>query len=365
MSVAPNSARNGHITKKAPLQLTSENVSLRLTDGLGWAMRYEKADNLLLLALDMQAARGGLSLEDIQTKFKVGRRTAMRMRDAILRIFPQADEVLTDERTKRWRIPTGTLDRLVGVTADELADLATATQILRRENMVDQANTLENLEAKLKSVLKPDIARKVEPDLEALLEAENLAMRPGPRPKNRTFVLEELRNAIKGCRVVTIKYLTRSTRKISQRKVHPYGFVYGHRHYLIAYNLRHGEKGYRTFSLPNIIRVEATDEYFERDPKFFLDDYVKKSFGIFHEEPFDVAWKFSPRAAPDAKDFQFHPDQTTEDLDDGSMIVRFRAGGRLEMCWHLYSWGEDVEVLEPAHLKESVQDYRRNWPGLP
>ena len=40
--------------------------------------------------------------------------------------------------------------------------------------------------------------RRLEPDIEALLEAEQLAMRPGPRPKSRPFVLEELRNAIKG-----------------------------------------------------------------------------------------------------------------------------------------------------------------------
>ena len=328
-------------------------------------MRYEKADNLLLLALEMQAARGGLSLEDIQEKFKVKRRTAMRMRDAVLRVFPQADEVATAERTKRWRIPSGTLDRLVGVTADELADLETAVQVLRRDNMNDQALTLESLATKLKSVLRPDVARRVEPDLEALLEAENLAMRPGPRPKTRTFVLEELRSAIKACRVVTIKYLTRSTRKVSQRKVHPYGFLYGHRHYLIAYNLRHGERGFRLFSLPNISKVETDDQYFERDTKFDLEEFAKQSFGIFHEEPFDVVWRFSPRAALDAKDFKFHPDQTTEDLADGSLIVRFRAGGALEMCWHLFAWGKDVEVLEPERLADMCREHRSDWPGLP
>jgi predicted DNA-binding transcriptional regulator YafY len=326
-------------------------------------MRHEKAHNLLLLALEMQAARGGLSLEDIQGRFGVGKRTAMRMRDAVLHIFPQADEVVTEERTKRWHIPAGTLDRLVGVTADELADLATAAQVLRRDNMNDQATTLENLEAKLKAVLKPDIARRVGPDLEALLEAENLAMRPGPRPKSRTFVLEELRAAIKACRVVTIRYLTRTTRKVSQRKIHPYGFLYGHRHYLIAYNLR--PTGYRMFSLPNITRVDATDEYYERDPDFQLDEFAKQSFGIWHEEPFDVVWKFSPRAAPDAKDFVFHPDQTTKNMEDGSLIVRFCAGGALEMCWHLFTWGKDVEVLEPRYLAEMCSWRQREWPGLP
>ena len=328
-------------------------------------MRYEKADNLLILALEMQAARSGLSLSDIEERFGVGRRTAMRMRDAIMRIFPQADELLIDGRTKRWRIPAGTLNRLVDFAADELADLETAIQVLERDNMVDQARSLQNLLAKLKASLKPEVSRRVEPDLEALLEAENLAMRPGPRPKNRTFVLEELRNAIKGCQVVTIKYKTRSTGKVSQRKVHPYGFLYGHRHYLIAYNLRKGEEGIRTFSLPNIHKVELSGEYFERDGGFDLDEFSRESFGIFQGDPIDVVWKFSPRAAPDASDFIFHPDQKVTLEKDGSLIVKFRAGGQLEMAWHLFTWGADVEVLEPQSLAQTLKDHQPKWPGLP
>jgi predicted DNA-binding transcriptional regulator YafY len=30
--------------------------------------------------------------------------------------------------------------------------------------------------------------------------------------------------------------------------------------------------------------------------------------------------------------------------------VRFRTGGLMEMCWHLYTWGANVEVLEPPEL---------------
>ena len=328
-------------------------------------MRYEKAENLLHLALEMQAARGGLSLDDIRERFGVSKRTAMRMRDAILRIFPHADVVPTDERKKRWRIPLGTLDRFAGCSADELANLETAINVLRRDHMTDQANSLEGLSAKIKAVLEQKIARKVEPDLEALLEAENLAFRPGPKPKTKVMVLDDLRRAIMGFRVVTIKYYTRYKDTISQRKVHPYGFIYGHRHYLVAKNLRRNEEGFRMFSLPNISKVEVTDENFDWDESFDLADFAKQSFGIYHEEPFDVVWKFSPRAAKDAKYFKFHPDQVTESLKDGSLVVRFRAGGALEMCWYLFSWGKDVEVLEPKHLADMVRDHRPKWPGLP
>jgi predicted DNA-binding transcriptional regulator YafY len=328
-------------------------------------MRYEKVDNLMVLALEMQAARGGLSLMDIQSRFDVGRRTAMRMRDAILRIFPHADEVETDERTKRWRIPPGTMNKLIGCTADELGDLETAISVLKRDNMVDQASSLENLKAKLTALMNPDTARRVEPDLEALLEAENLAMRPGPKPRTRPFVLTDLRDAVKGCRICTLRQRTRATGKVNQRTVHPYGFLYGHRHYLIAYVPRASGRKFRMFSLPNIISVKLTDTFFERDPSFTLEEFSEQSFGVFQEDPVDVVWKFSPRAARDAKDFIFHPKQTHEELKCGSLIVRFNAGGMLEMCWHLYCWGDQVEVIQPKELASMCKDQNKKWPGFP
>lgn len=51
---------------------------------------------------------------------------------------------------------------------------------------------------------------------------------------------------------------------------------------------------------------------------------------------------------------------------DGSLIVRFQASGHLEMAWHLYLWGDAVEVLAPDRLREMVAGYqRRDFPALP
>ncbi len=329
-------------------------------------MRYEKADNVLQLALEMQAAHTGLTLQDIQERFGISKRTAMRMKDSVLRNFPQADEVPSDEKTKRWRIPPGVLNQLVSFSADELADLEAAISLLNRENLGDHANSLEGLAAKLKALMKPDVARRVEPDLEALIEAEGLAMRPGPRPKIRTTVLEDLREAIKGCRKVTIRYRNRGSGRRGSRVICPYGFLYGHRHYLVAYDSRNNPTECRKFILSNIEDTKLTDEMFDRDENFSLREYAARAFGLYHDKPVDVAWRFLPGdAAKDAAEFQFHPDQELEKQKDGSLIVRFRASGALEMAWHLYMWGDQVEVLEPKHLADMVNGNQPSWPGLP
>ncbi|WP_442896061.1 hypothetical protein [Bradyrhizobium sp. AZCC 2289] len=46
--------------------------------------------------------------------------------------------------------------------------------------------------------------------------------------------------------------------------------------------------------------------------------------------------------------------------------MRFRAAGHLEMCWHLYTWGDQVEVLAPKALRKMVHPYRRSdFAALP
>lgn len=328
-------------------------------------MRYEKADNLLQLALEMQARRGGISLQEIEQSFDVGRRTAMRMRDAILRNFLQAEEVATDERVKRWRIPAGVLDHLVAFSADELAAMETAIGVMRQQNREDVAADLETVVTKIHALVRPEVARRVEPDLEALLEAEGLAMRPGPRPRIKVMVVEDLRRAIKGGNRVKLSYRRRKDNEVHDRIVNPYGFLHGHRHYLVGWHEHPQQSMMLTFALPRIEKVEVLDDMFERDPDFSLKTYAERSFGLFHEEPFDVVWRFTPDAADEAEQFVFHPSQKTERQEDGALIVRFRAGSDMEMAWYLYMWGDRVEVLAPQRLAEMVRECRPSWVALP
>lgn len=317
-------------------------------------MRFEKAEQLLRLAERMQASRDGIGLSEIEEEFQVGRRTAERMRDAVMRLFPAVEEYVSEDRTKKWRLKTGSVSRLAQLNADDLSELKTAIDNLRKENLPMQADNLEQLWIKLKGVIRPEIVSRVETDLEALLEAEGHAMRPGPRPKIEPKVLCLLREAIKGSQKVQITYRGRVKGDIRERVVCPYGFLYGARHYLIAWC--DDAQDVRTFVLANIQEIALTDDFFVRHNDFDLKDYSERSFGVYQEEPFQTKWKFDVEVSDDVRDHLFHPTQVLEDQDDGSIVVSFEAAGWKEMCWHLFTWGGNVEILEPEHLKTSYAD---------
>ena len=65
-----------------------------------------------------------------------------------------------------------------------------------------------------------------------------------------------------------------------------------------------------------------------------------------------MEWLFDAEVAAEASHYIFHPSQTMRRNPDGSLTVCFKAGGRIEMDWHLYTWGEHVKVIKPANWDE-------------
>ena len=51
-----------------------------------------------------------------------------------------------------------------------------------------------------------------------------------------------------------------------------------------------------------------------------------------------------------------HPTQRLEDEPDGSLIVRFKAGGFLEIAHHLMTWVPSVTILRPKALAELMRE---------
>ena len=89
-------------------------------------MFYQKTQKLLDLALWMQNAENGISIADIMQKFKVSKRTAIRMKDMVKEQFPQIKEISGAHNTKRWYIPPCSLGQYVGFSLSEINALQKA-----------------------------------------------------------------------------------------------------------------------------------------------------------------------------------------------------------------------------------------------
>lgn len=330
-------------------------------------MAFAKAEQLVELATLCASRRAGITLDDVIERFAVSKRTAQRMMGALEMRFPDTRASFDEEGRKRWRLPTANLRDLMTLTPDELAALDLGIEALTRGGQTVEAHTLMGLRDKILALVPREKAARLETDHEALLEAQGFVARPGARPKSDSRLAEILAEAIKACRVLEIDYRPRGKQQTTSR-VMPYGLLAGIRRYLVVKTPSRPDAEPSLRAIDRIVDARLTDETFVRDESFDISLYAKRSFGAFQspDEYDEVIWRFAPDAASHARDFLFHPEQVMEDQPDGSLIVRFSAAGHMEMAWHLYMWGDKVEVLAPEALRAMVAGHRRDdWPGLP
>lgn len=331
-------------------------------------MSFAKAEQLLELATLVASRRTGYSLEDTEGHFGVSRRTAQRMMRALEFQFPDIETFDGDDGRKRWRLGNGKLRDLITVTAEELAALELSVAELQRAGLLPEARAMQSLRDKVISLIPRSITR-LEPDCDALLEAQGFVARPGPKPRVDEKVHDALVEGIKACRLLSVRYKGNHDVDAKSRKLAPLGFLSGKRRYLVAQDLADkAAPKIKTFRVDGIRSVRLLDQYFTRPDDFDLQEFANSAFGVFQRdaEIGEVVWQFAPEAAEQALSYQFHPHQTEERQPDGSLIVRFRSAGYLEMAWYLYAWGDKVTVLAPKDLKKMVKGYQRSdFPALP
>lgn len=331
-------------------------------------MSYRNAIDLLTIAARAASARG-VSLEEITEVLERDYRTAQRVIAALEQLFPELIKLRDDCTGKaRWKLPHKAIAPLLTPTADELAALTLAEEVLGKGAGTDQVEALRCLHAKILALIPDDRSRRIEADEEALLLALGLAACPGPRQVGREPVDVAISTALKGSSQLRIRYRGWKDEVARDRVVAPHGLLLGARRYLVAVDLEKVGGGLQHFRVDAVEDAVVLPESFVRKGGFDLNEHAERCFGSYQQETgiHDVAWRFAPAAVRRAESFLFHPKQTLERQSDGSLIVRFRAAGLLEMCWHLYMWGDAVEVLSPPELAQMAEKHRRSdFPSLP
>lgn len=313
-------------------------------------MRHEKAGRLLELARLLASTSEGLTLDQMADRLGVGRRTAERMRDAVRDVFPQLEEV-DDPPTRRFRIPAGLDGLFQAPTAEELAALKASADAFAQQGAQVRAAALRSLEQKVLSATRAAARRRLAPDLEALLQAETIAVQAGPRPFEDETVLAKVREALLSMQRLSFRYEGGSTPG-RVREVTPFGVLFGRSNYLVA--AEDEATGPRNWRLDRIHDIAVTGTAAAKPETFSLQAYADESFGIYQDDTEDVVLRITPEGAEDALRWRFHARQIVEPQADGGVIVRFRASGMRELAWHLFTWGDKIRIVGPQALKNMM-----------
>ena len=93
-----------------------------------------------------------------------------------------------------------------------MAALDLAIETLKRSSLSVEADDLLTLREKILALVPRSRVARLETDHEALLEAQGLAARPGPRQRIDRKIAAAIAEAIKACRLLEIEYQSRDDR---------------------------------------------------------------------------------------------------------------------------------------------------------
>ncbi len=204
---------------------------------------------------------------------------------------------------------------------------------------------------KIRATLPPGVLEH----LEAF--ESGMTVRPG---KSQDFsqlsdLINNINEAMDANERIKIVYFTPQKNTETERKVDPYRlWLQDGAMYLTGFC--HLREGIRTFNLARIRSLEKTGEHFEPVEDFDIDAYLANGFKTMTGEVMEIEILFDPEVKHVATEKIWHSTQELLPQDDGSLILKFRAGGLQEIKSWILGFGSKVEVLKPDILRQAVID---------
>jgi predicted DNA-binding transcriptional regulator YafY len=202
---------------------------------------------------------------------------------------------------------------------------------------------------KLVASLPPETRERVQA-LAGLIQTRNETV---GFPPERSAVYDGVLTALARRVQLRLSYCDRDSLASSSTKVSPYRLVLdGPRWYLVGRSSLH--RGLRVFALPWVERVELTDERATIPPRFDLERFLGLAWVVERDRRRAIWLRFSPRAAPEVRENQWHPTQRIEPREDGGLDMHLNLEGDEVLSWIL-GFADQVEVLAPPELRERVR----------
>ncbi|MBE7552678.1 MAG: YafY family transcriptional regulator [Anaerolineales bacterium] len=299
-----------------------------------------RVDRLMAYLLLFQS-RGLLRAQDFAQEFEISERTVYRDIQAL----SEVGVPIVAMPGEGYRLMEGYYLPPISFSAEEARSLYLAISMLAglASTGPTQTAALSALE-KIRAVL-PDLALR---QVEALQAIVHFYAMPGLSLNFDDKRLLTLQEAIQQRRVVYLRYHALHTNEVTEREVEPLALAFVDKIWLLtAYcRLRQGQ---RAFRLDRIDGLALREERFT--PRGFILGEARLAGG-----PVTVVVRFDPSIIRWVKERQ-HFTWVDEPASETIMTYRPRTFEQIE-GW-LLSWGDKLEVLEPAALRQRLAETAR------
>ena len=315
----------------------------------------EKFDRIFELHQILRNRRTPVSMSQLCERMECSDSTARRVVH-FLRDRLKAPLVYNRERNGwQYDLQSGEVYELPGLwfSPEELYALLVSHQLLDDLQPGFLSEHIKPLQTRIEHLLGQQ--RIPRPQLQERVRILQMASRPSDIKNFRRLASSLLR----GERVRVI-YHGRQRDATTEREISPQRLVYYRSNwYLDAWC--HLKKGLRTFSLDRLHPSIEVGKKAKRIKPEVLDEQLGTAYGIFSGTPKHTAvLHFTPGAARWVADENWHPQQTSEVLEDGSYLLKIPYNDPRELMMDILKYGEEVEVKSPNALRNVVAARLKN-----
>lgn len=217
---------------------------------------------------------------------------------------------------------------------------------------------IEDLSEGLLAGYLTDFKQRVLQVLGPQVESQNLTQSvkiiPIASPVIQSHHLNKITRALAQKTRLNILFWNRHLNEFTQREISPYQLVRYRDHWLVdAYC--HERKALRSFSLEAIKKIDVTTRVIEQVNQDELSEYYQSSYGVFSGLADKIAiLQFSAYQARWIKDQAWHPQQTSQWLEDGRYQLHLPYREDIELIQDILKYGTEVEIISPLDLRQKV-----------
>jgi proteasome accessory factor B len=184
-----------------------------------------------------------------------------------------------------------------------------------------------------------------------------ISVQPDPKCRQNSLdsIFARLQTAIEKCRIVELQYRTPPEQTVSTTYLKPYHLLYDKNDWhVIGQSSAH--RRIRSFRLRRVVAIEEVGKRYTDHKPLDIQEYVGRAWSMAKEgRLYHVRLRFSPQVAHDVAEVRWHDTQTEAFEPDGALVLCFRVDGLNEITWWILSYGDQVEVLAPAILRDRVR----------
>jgi proteasome accessory factor C len=237
--------------------------------------------------------------------------------------------------------------RPMRLTRGELCALELGLSMLRTERPPEEHPTIAAALERLRQAIT-----RLPPD-----DAGDAVRAAAPVPPGRLEHLRAIREAQRERRKIRLSYRKGGEQTAARRIICPYAIVFASG---MWYAVAHCESsdGVRFFRLDRVEEVETLDARFEPAPRFSLEEILREGRVFRSEGTPMLTVRYSPRIARWIAEREGKPL-----AEDGSLTMQHPLAEADWAVRHVLQYGPDVEVLQPAEVREAVVRRLREIAG--